>query len=126
MIGCYRFADGKAMKLIDTTRCDTWENGTCGLQIKIQAPIGARYNSQSCQLDWRESTYTIGGLDWQPFSEALHEVQLNTTMHSVTLQVSDTHTNIGKILSLSAYTLNVQYCRQIQSVYYVSLDVNIF
>ena len=103
--GCYRFADGEAMKLINTTRCDTY--GTYGLQIKIQAPIGARYNSQTCQLIWTESTYSISGLHWLHFSEALHEVQLNTTMHSVTLQVSDT----------SAYTLNTYHCKQIQSFY---------
>ena len=107
LTGCYRFADGEAMKLINTTRCNTWVNGTCGLQIKIQAPIGARYNSQTCQLIWTESTYSISGLHWLRFSEVLHEVQLDTTMHSVTLQVSDT----------SAYTLNTYYCKQIQSFY---------
>lgn len=110
LTGCYRFADGKAIKLIENTRCDTWENSTCGLQMKIQAPIGARYNSQSCQLDWRESRHTISGY-WRPFTEALHEVQLNTTVHSVTLQVSDTSLyHKGKLTIPHFLTVNQCVC----------------
>ena len=90
MAGCYRFADGNHMKLIDSAGCDIRYNGTCGLQIKIQAPIGIGY--ASCQLDWTASSYAISGFRWYRFNETVIEgIELNATLYPATLQVSAIH-----------------------------------
>ncbi|XP_028410781.1 uncharacterized protein LOC114533462 isoform X2 [Dendronephthya gigantea] len=91
---CYRFADGKFIKLINTTRCAA-HHDRCNLEIKIQAPINAEHTK--CRLVWETSAVSISGFEWRSFhGEVVPGIQLNTTVYPPTLQIINVRDFLSK------------------------------